>query len=276
MVNQTKQRNLRRSTSKKTKSRTRKHANRRVSLSNKMRGGGEKIELELKTRNTVNDPYVFICNDTTENGVNIGFTIGKEYTLITGEFPLKGMAENTRSDNEYKTADENIINNVYTFRDTNKTLITDIRIKNYKDYCRNFRLNTDGICSITVAQELIQLKVRGKNLFECIETTDNGTKIGFSKDKIYSIEGGIMDTVFDKNKVYNTNYTFKRVGAPPEPTINNIYIPSINNIYITKLSENFPNNIDEMVGTGKSYTFNVDVAQRRIKDIVMTTNSSNS
>ena len=191
MVNQTKQRNLRRSTSKKTKSRTRKHVNRRVSRSNKMRGGGEKIELVLKTRKTVHDPYVFICNDTTENGVNIGFTIGKEYTLITGEFPLKGMAENTRSDNEYKTADENIINNVYTFRDTNKTLITDIRIKNYKDYCRNFRLNTGGICSITVAQELIQLKVRGKNLFECIETTDNGTKIGFSKDKIYSIEGGI-------------------------------------------------------------------------------------
>ena len=207
--------------------------------------------------------------------MNIGFTIGKEYTLITGEFPLKGMAENTRSDNEYKTADENIINNVYTFRDTNKTLITDIRIKNYKDYCRNFRLNTGGICSITVAQELIQLKVRASNLFECIETTDNGEKIGFLIGKIYSIDGG-MDTVFDKTNVYKTKYTFKRDGAPPEPTINNIYIPSINNIYITKLSENFPNNIDEMVGTGKSYTFNVDVAQRRIKDIVMTTNSSNS
>ena len=41
MVNQTKQRKLRRSTSKKMKSRTRKHANRRVSRSNKMRGGGE-------------------------------------------------------------------------------------------------------------------------------------------------------------------------------------------------------------------------------------------
>ena len=41
MVNQTKQRKMRRSTSKKTKSRTHKHANRRVSRSNKMRGGGK-------------------------------------------------------------------------------------------------------------------------------------------------------------------------------------------------------------------------------------------
>ena len=39
MVKQTKQHKLIRSTSKKTKSRTRKHINRRVSLSNKMRGG---------------------------------------------------------------------------------------------------------------------------------------------------------------------------------------------------------------------------------------------
>ena len=209
--------------------------------------------------------------------MNIGFTIGKEYTLETGEFPLKGMAEGTKSDNEYKTdenIDKNIINNVYTFSDTNKTLITDIRIKNYKDYCRIFRLNTDGTCSIIVAQELIQFQVRGKNLFQCIETTDNGIKLGFIKDKIYRLKDG-MGTVFEKTKVYKTKYTFERDGAPPKPTINNIYIPIIDNIYITKLSDNFPNNIGEMSGTGKLYTFNVDVVQRHSKDIKdMTTNSS--
>jgi len=186
--------------------------------------------------------------------VNIGFTIGEEYTLMTGEFPLKEMTDAPTIDNNYQTADENTINNVYTFSDTNKTLITDIRIKNYKDYCRILRLNSGGICSIIVAQELIQLKVIAKNLFECIKTTDNGEKIGFNKDEFYSIDGG-MGTVIDKTKVYKTKYTFKRDGEQS--------ITDIEDIYITKLSDTFPENIQDIMGTNLLYTFNVVQRKRK-------------
>ena len=67
MVNQTKQRKMRRSTSKKTKSRTHKHANRRVSRSNKMRGGAANAVVPgfqpNQSFNKGSNPLPFISGD---------------------------------------------------------------------------------------------------------------------------------------------------------------------------------------------------------------------
>ena len=67
MVKQTKQRKMRRSTSKKTKSRTRKHANRRVSRSNKMRGAAANAVVPgfqpNQSFNKGSNPLPFISGD---------------------------------------------------------------------------------------------------------------------------------------------------------------------------------------------------------------------
>ena len=81
MVNQTKQRKMRRSTSKKTKSRTHKHANRRVSRSNKMRGGGEVIQFQVMGDNE------FKCIDTTPEGIKLGFIKDYYYNISVSSIP---------------------------------------------------------------------------------------------------------------------------------------------------------------------------------------------
>ena len=170
MVNQTKQRKMRRSTSKKTKSRTRKHANRRVSRSNKMRGGGgDEIELVLVVDDGATN-YNFVCTKTTEAGEAIGFHLTYRYELMVDNFnfplnrlPTKGKINLTEyKTDEYLSSDLNkdTIDNVYTFRDVyfpNNPIITDIYIKNYTDACRRFTFNGNN-CKIIVAQDIERSK----------------------------------------------------------------------------------------------------------------------
>ena len=96
MVNQTKQRKMRRSTSKKTKSRTHKHANRRVSRSNKMRGGGEVIQFQVMGDNE------FKCIDTTPEGIKLGFIKDYYYNIETSNIS-KTLEENNK---EYSNFNE--------------------------------------------------------------------------------------------------------------------------------------------------------------------------
>lgn len=178
MVNQTKQRKMRRSTSKKTKSRTRKHVNSRVSRINKMRGGENEIELVLAEPYKKYNKYIFVCTKTTEAGKAIGFHLTYRYELMVDKFnfPLKYLNNNDKPTTEYKTDEylssdlnKDTIDNVYTFRDVynfpndnkpykkGEDMIKDIYIKNYTDACRQFTFDENN-CKIIVAQDIERAK----------------------------------------------------------------------------------------------------------------------